>query len=66
MAAMRNVLLGVSDHESVSGALLAVIDALKAVGTVKVVMTQGGQRFMTEDVPGALVDEHEWHQWKKV
>lgn len=63
---MTNVLLGVTDHESVSGALLALVDGLKAVGPVKIVVTKGSQRFVTEEVPGALVDEHEWHQWNKV
>ena len=64
---MPSVLLGVSDHESVTGILLAMIDALKAGGNqVQVVVTKGSQRFFTEDVPGALVDEHEWHQWEKV
>ena len=64
---MPSVLLGVSDHESVTGILLAMIDALKAGGNqVQVVVTKGSQRFLTEDVPGALVDEHEWHQWEKV
>jgi hypothetical protein len=65
---MPNVLLGVTDHESISGALLAVIDGLKALEDiyVKVVATNASQQFITEEVPGALVDAHEWHQWKKV
>jgi hypothetical protein len=63
---MPNVLLGVTDHESISGVLLALIDSLKAVGDVKVVVTEASQQFVTEEVPGALVDAHEWHQWKQV
>jgi hypothetical protein len=63
---MPRLLLGITEHESISGALLAVIDDLKSVGDIKVIVTRGSRQFMTEEVPGALVDELEWHQWKKV
>lgn len=63
---MTHVLLGVSEHESISGALLAAIDELKTLSSVKIVATKAAQQFITEEIPGVLEDEQEWHQWKKV
>jgi hypothetical protein len=63
---MQNVILGVTDHESAGGSLLHLLDQLKQGGDVKVILTAASRKFVGEHIPGALIDEHEWHQWQRV
>ena len=60
-----NVLLGVCDHATAASTGQLSSD-LQSVASVRIVLTSGSQRFVSNKLENAVDDHAEWYQWKKV
>jgi hypothetical protein len=62
---LKNLLLGVTEHKSARHTSKLIAELAKAFH-VRVILTEGSKKFVSEVPPCAVDDAHEWHEWKQV